>query len=382
MAGWVTLRTDPDRFGAGVSAVATFEGRRYLATGYGPPGRRLERVLAGEVVEVTGHLRAFSPGEAQRWAARHVVGRLDLEYVLDTEPGPPVAIAANRVRRSLELGVEQWPELERSLFLGLVIGDDRAQPPELVDAFRVAGLAHLTAVSGQNVAFVLIAAGPLLHRLRPLPRWVVTIGLVAWFAGLTRFEPSVLRASGMAMLAATAFWRGWRTGPGRLLALTAVGVTLLDPLLVRSVGWWLSVSATAGLAGLARPLAARLPGPQWFAVPLAVTLAAQLGVAPVSALVFGRMPLFAPITNLLAVPVAGLVMVWGLPAGLVAGAVPAAAVLVHLPSLLATRWVLAVGRLAARLEPGWPPLPTAVLQIGLLGVLLAVGGRGRPVADR
>lgn len=375
VAGWVVLRTDPARLGAGVSAVAEYGGRRYLVSGYGPPGRRLERHLAGEAIEVTGRIRALPPGQATRWAVRHVVARLELEFVLDHDPGPPVAVAANRVRRLLEQGVVDWPELERSLFLGLVIGDDRAQPPEIVEAFRAAGLSHLTAVSGQNVAFVLIAAGPLLRRLRPLPRWIVTIGLVGWFAGLTRFEPSVLRASGMALLAATAFWRGWQAGPGRLLALTVVAVTLLDPLLVHSVGWWLSVAATAGLATVARPLAARLPGPRWLAVPLAVTLAAQLGVFPLSTIIFGRTPLYAPLTNLLAVPVAGLVMVWGLPAGLVAGALPPLAPVVQGPSLLATRWVLAVARLAARLEPGWPPVPTAALQLGVLGLVLALPRR-------
>ena len=58
----------------------------------------------------------------------------------------------------------------RSLFTGLVIGDDREQPADLADAFRGAGLTHLLAVSGQNVAFALALAGPLLRRLRLWPR--------------------------------------------------------------------------------------------------------------------------------------------------------------------------------------------------------------------
>ncbi len=270
--------------------------------------------------------------------------------------------------------------VDRALFLGLVIGDDRAEPADLVDDFRAAGLSHLTAVSGQNVALVLVAAGPLLRRLRPAPRWIATSGLVGWFALLTRFEPSILRASAMALLAATAFWRGWKVAPIRLLALSVCALELIDPLLVWSVGWWLSVSATAALALFARPLAVRLPGPRWVRDPLAVTIAAQLGVAPLSLLVFGRMSLLALPANLLAVPVAGFVMAWGIPAGLVAGAFrswPAVTAVVNLPTLLATRWVRLIAELVARLDPGWPVAWVLCIQAAPVAAVLLLATRRR-----
>lgn len=368
---WVTLRTDPEPAGRGVRAVADLDGRRVLLEAYGGVGRRLRSELAGVQLLVVGRSGPVPPNQRARWAARHVGAVVAVESVLDRAEGAPYGRAANRVRRLLESGVASWPATERALFLGLVIGDDRAQPTTLVDDFRTAGLSHLTAVSGQNVAFVLIAASPLLRRLRPTARWGATVILVMWFAALTRFEPSVLRATGMAALAATAFWRGWRAGPVRLLALSVLGLTLVDPLLVHSVGWWLSVGATGGLALFARPLAGVVPGPTWFSEPLAVTLAAQLGILPISLLVFGRVSLLGPIANLLAVPVAGFVMVWGIPAGLVAGAVPVSASILHAPSLVATRWVAVVAQLAARLEPGWSPVVVTTLQGCLLGGVIA-----------
>ena len=71
----------------------------------------------------------------------------------------------------------------------------------------------------------------------------------------------MLRASVMAALAATAVVAGRPSRPVRILGLTVTIVLLADPLLVHSVGWWLSVGATAGIVALAGPLAARLPGP-------------------------------------------------------------------------------------------------------------------------
>ena len=245
------------------------------------------------------------------------------------------------------------PAQDRALFTGFVIGDDRDEPADLVDDFRHSGLSHLTAVSGENVAFVLVAAAPILRRLGLRARWLATIGLVAWFAMLTRFEPSVLRAAAMAALAATASFLARPASGRRLLALAVAVCTLLDPFLVRSVGWWLSVGATVGLVLFAAPLAQRLPGPRWLAEPMATTLAAQLGVAPVTMAVFGAMPLAALPANLLAVPAAGPVMVWGLPVGIVAGLVPApVARLAHRPTLVLVRWIEVIARVGARLPLG------------------------------
>jgi competence protein ComEC len=182
----------------------------------------------------------------------------------------------------------------------------------------------------------------------------------------------------MAGLAATARLTDRRAGPLRLLALVVTGLTLVDPLLVRSAGWWLSVGATAGLSLLTGPLARRLPGPRALAEPLAATAAAQLGVLPVELLVFGQVPLLAVPANLLAGPAAAFVMVWGLPAGLAAGLGPSwLARLVHLPTLVAVRWIQLVAVVTARAPVG-PSLVVLVLG-AVVGV--SVARRRRPVTS-
>ena len=59
------------------------------------------------------------------------------------------------LRRTLEKGAAPLAPVQLTLYTGLVIGDDRAQPVDLADDFLGAGLPHLLAVSGQHVAFVL-----------------------------------------------------------------------------------------------------------------------------------------------------------------------------------------------------------------------------------
>ena len=122
------------------------------------------------------------------------------------------------------------------------------------------------------------------------------------------------------------------------------------------MGFWLSVGATAGVCVVGPWLLPRLPGPVWVRLPVAVTLGAQLGVALPSMLVFGRLPVVSLPANLAAVPVAGFVMLYGLPAGLVASLLPGPLpTAVMAPAAWGTRWVAMVARVAAALEPspGW-----------------------------
>jgi ComEC/Rec2-related protein len=232
-------------------------------------------------------------------------------------------------------------------------------------------------VSGQNVAYAVAAVGIVLRRLTLGGRLVAGVLVLATFGTLTRWEPSVLRAVAMASIALVATVAG-RPQPGiRILALAVAMLVIVDPLLVHSVGFQLSAAASAGILLLAPPLARRLPGPRPFATAVAVTLAAQLGVAPVLVPTFGGVPAASLPANLLAAPAAGPVVVWGMTAGLVAGAVggPVATV-VHLPTRLLVGWIAGVARVASRLPMatlGW-----ATLAVLVGAIAASVAGRQEP----
>lgn len=364
--GWVRIVDDPQPRGSSTRVILDIDGERFETWARGRARQlRVAHWRGGEWIHVHGERRELDASRAHRVAWQHVVGRFDLEWTSDVAPGSPLARASNRVRATIERAAATMPEPLGALYRGLVIGDDRDQPPDMIARFRASGMSHLTAVSGQNVSFVIAACGPLLVRLRPWARWAATVGLIFWFAALTRFEPSILRAGVMAALAATATTTGRERSPVRLLALAVIVLLLVDPLLAWSVGFWLSVGATAGVCTVGPWLAARLHGFGPLAVPLGVTLGAQAGVIVPSLLVFGRLPFVSVVANLAAVPVAGFVMLYGLPAGLVAGTVPATAPVVMLPARLGTRWVDTVAALGARLEPPppWNWIAWAVLVV-------------------
>jgi competence protein ComEC len=354
IGGVVTLVGDPEEsVGRAVEAeVRVAGGRRAELWARGDDADVLRGRLAGERVAVRGRLVPL-PDRLRRWLApRHVSGRISADRITTVAgtPGSRFTRAVNGLRRTLAHGAASLPADRRPLFTGLVIGDDRGQRPEIVDDFRASGLSHLLVVSGENVAFVLTLAGVALRRLAL--GWRLALGLVVLgtFGTLTRWEPSVLRAIAMASIALVAAVAG-RPQPGvRVLALAVTGLLLVDPLLVHAVGFRLSVAASAGILLLAAPLTRRLPGPRWLATATSVTVAAQVGVAPVLVPTFGALPAASLPANLLAVPAAGPVVVWGMSAGLVAGVLGGApAMLLHLPTRLLVGWIAGVARITAAL---------------------------------
>ena len=359
--GWATVESDPAPRGSAMVVVVRLDEKRFETWAYGRHRSSAGSLEAGDLVWLAGTTSAIGDATARRRSAvRHVVGRVRLEFIADIRDGSPGAVAANRVRGMLRSSAERSMDARHAaLFTGLVIGDDARQDPSMVEEFRDAGLSHLTAVSGQNVAFVLLAAGPLLRRLSPWARWSSTLALIAGFAAVARGEPSVLRAGVMAALSATAFTVGRPVSPLRLLGLAVSGLVLVDPFLVHSVGFWLSVGATAGVCALAPVIERRLPGPSWLTMPLSLTIAAQAGVAIPALVVFGRLPAVALLANPAASAVAGFVMLAGIPSATASAmaselGAPSIGDALMWPVAVGTRWVADVAGVAAAL-----PLPAA-----------------------
>lgn len=241
--------------------------------------------------------------------------------------------------------------------MGLVIGDDRDQPRSMITQFRGSGLSHLCAVSGQNVSYLLAAMSPLLRRRRRHTRWLVTLGLIAWFAMLTRGEPSVLRAGVMAAFVATNAAVGVAMNARLVLCATVASLLLLDPMLAWSVGFALSVGATAGLAWVSATLVRVVRVPvlgrriTGLNAVVASTLAAQVGTMPVSLAVFGSVPVVSLVTNPLAIAVAGAVMMFGLPFALLSSMAPPLEPIASAVMSLPVAWVGAVARVGSAVGP-------------------------------
>ncbi|MDH3684442.1 MAG: ComEC/Rec2 family competence protein, partial [Acidimicrobiia bacterium] len=294
------------------------DGRRVEAVAHGSAGVRLFVTRVGGRLLVDGALDTLDDTSWTR--SRHLLGRLRMATAVPVAGPTGWRAVIESLRDRVVAGAEPLPEAARPLYLGLVVGEDRFQQPDQRARFAAAGLAHLLAVSGQNVAFALVLLRPVTGLLGHRGRFVATIVALVVIAVATRAEPSVLRATLTAGLAASASLTGDRQSGLRLLGLAVTALVLIDPFLTTSVGFQLSVAASAGILLLTPILTGRLRGPSFLVEPLAVTIAAQAAVTPILIGRFGPVSLGSVPANFLGGWAAGLVMMWGLTVGVVAGA--------------------------------------------------------------
>jgi competence protein ComEC len=301
-------------------------------------------VHPGAVAAETLRVRGWRSARAGRVGGDPYSGVVTGDWApVDGDGGGPVMVAGNAVReRILErLAGGDTPE---ALLAGFLVGDTSGVPAADLEAMRRAGLSHLVAVSGSNVALFLtltfLALGPL--GSGPRRRAVLGLAAVAVLVVATRWEPSVVRASIMAALVLGGRVGGWALDALSALAVTVVLAVVVSGELATEVGFTLSVLATGGVVvgsrrARASPVLVRV---------LAAGLGAQVAVAPVLLAAFGTMPLLSPLTNLVAVPVVS--------ATTTVAAVGAAAGFGSLLEVAAVGASLVLG--LARLASSWPQL--------------------------
>lgn len=214
-------------------------------------------------------------------------------------------------RAEIALG-RGMPPREAELARGFVLGEDDRVDPATVEDFRRSGLSHLLAVSGQNVALLVLLALPVLASLGiPLrARLIWVLALIACYVPLAGAGPSIQRAGVMGALSVLATLAGRRASRFYALALALLVTLAIDPGIAGDAGWQLSFAAVLGILLLVAPLreaiairsAAGQPLLQALCEGAAMTLAATLATAPLIAFHFGQLSTTTLVANLLALP--------------------------------------------------------------------------------
>ena len=328
----------------------------------GPDGFRLAATLPrypliepGDRIEVTGRLRPRPDSPYGDYLARlDAWGVLDARTLeLHTRPVDPGTLLEGWRRDAGDALTRVLPEPEAGLAAGIIIGLRDRVDRAVATAFTTAGVSHVVAISGWNIAIVAAAVTAVAGGLGRRRRSVVialAIGAYIAFAGAS---PSVVRAGAMAAVVLIARESG-RTGrAAAALGWAVVLLLLADPGLIVDAGFQLSSLATAGLIAWATPLSRRLDVltrgrlPRWLSESLGVSLAAQASTLPIVLASFGRLALVAPAVNLLIVPLVAPAMAAGIVAllgGLLVslGGPSAVGIVVAVPAWVALRLMIGI----------------------------------------
>ena len=240
-----------------------------------------------------------------------------------------------------------------AVLAAMTLGDKSAMTRELRDVYAVSGASHVLALSGLHLGIIYMLLSLLIvgRRLRYVILPVVVLAIWA-FVLLTGLPVSVVRAAVMISLYAllSLIHRGHFSL--NALSLAALLILTVSPDSLWDVGFQLSFAAMVAILTvqplLARPVSETYlfdrPVLRWLWGIVTVSVAAQIGTAPLIAYYFGRLPLYFLLTNLLVIP-AATVIIWLVPVALL---LPVAGVLL----LKCVSWLNAALTLIAQRLPG------------------------------
>lgn len=343
-----------------------------------------DELLMGDRIRCVGR---FLPNADDEWGRSSAAQGLSgsVRVVLATERDEPdgLALLARRVRWAALDVLRPGESDSGALLAACVCG---YAPPMrargLSEEFSRAGISHLAAVSGSHLALVASCVSAVLERLclGVRQRSVASILVTGGFVLLCGLPVSAVRAWAMACVSQAVALSGRRGHQLSSASLVGLGMALLDPSLSGQLGFLLSLSSVVGIGlfcpyarfalseaalalgsmgagaagrGVPRPLGqafGRLGRVGRGALDaLAACVVCQASTFAIGASSFGSVSLVAPLTNLLAAPVLGILMPLGLAAGVASPAPVAADGLARLagvvaqPLLAGVSWLSSLG---------------------------------------
>lgn len=210
---------------------------------------------------------------------------------------------------------------EMGVIQALLLGKRDDISENTYDNYKNAGAVHILAVSGLHVGIILFLLEFLLSPLEHLPKGktikLITVVLLLWsYAFIAGLSPSIVRAVTMFSFVAYALYLNRPTNSFNIIALSMLFILLVKPLFLFQVGFQMSYAAVLAIVWI-YPKLQKLWFPENIIVRktwqlLSVSVAAQLGVLPISLFYFHQFPALFFISNLLIIPFLGLILGFGI----------------------------------------------------------------------
>lgn len=296
-------------------------GRKYTLNVYGQSTGRLtgnwQVIKPGDRISFTGKIdHPQSPGTAGAFnlplfnSVRGLSGSIAArEDVTLLEKGvPPLGW---QIRQKVRIVLDEWWPQDAGILEGILFGDSSRIPSDTLNMYKAAGVMHVFAASGANVAFVIALAWIVFFFLPLRGRIVLTIGLIVLYAVLCKANPPILRASILGTAVLLGMMGKGRVSSLRWLVFAAILLFFCNPLYLQDVSFQLSFAATWGIVVLSPRIlntGFMQKFPKVIRLSASVAFAVQAAALPVMIAVFNRMSLAGFVTNIFILVVLGAVL--------------------------------------------------------------------------
>ena len=282
---------------------------------------KFQKFRVGDVCKISGTL--VEPKNSENFDYKKFLKNREIYFLMEYPKIECKSVSKKYIlRRSLVdlkqkivKSVEKYlNEPQSSLFVGILMGENRLFSESFGSYVRIAGISHIVAASGYNVTILLIVLNSFLKFLPKKLRIGISLAIIWCFCLLSGVSASIVRACIMASISLIGLFWGRRGSIHVVFFLCIFIFILFDPKIVFDVGFQLSCCATGGLIYLLPSIinALKIVSKEGFFVDTVLTtISCTITTLPVSIFTFQTFSMWSVIANTLVLPIIETTLLFG-----------------------------------------------------------------------
>ena len=280
----------------------------------------------GDLVEIKGEYSAPEVARnykgfdySQYLKTLNIYGTIKVEVakIINKNQLSPILISINNIKeKMIDNANRNMPKRTANLLLGILIGERDNIQEDIIESFRTANLSHILAVSGAHTSYIILGITYLISKSKTPKRigYIITIIILLIFIIITGASYSVVRACIMAIVVIGAKICYRKENFFTSICISLIIILIQNPFAINDIGLKLSFMGTAGIVIFNKSITnffIKLKIKQKIAEALSVTFSAQLMIMPITILNFNTISLTFFISNILASPLLGIIIIFG-----------------------------------------------------------------------
>lgn len=280
----------------------------------------------GDLIEIKGEYSAPEVARnykgfdySQYLKTLNIYGTIKVEEskIINKNQLSPILISINNIKeKMIDNANRNMPKRTANLLLGILIGERDNIQEDIIESFRTANLSHILAVSGAHTSYIILGITCLISKSKTPKRigYIITIINLLIFIIITGASYSVVRACIMAIVVIGAKICYRKENFFTSICISLIIILIQNPFAINDIGLKLSFMGTAGIVIFNKSITnffIKLKIKQKIAEALSVTFSAQLMIMPITILNFNTISLTFFISNILASPLLGIIIIFG-----------------------------------------------------------------------
>lgn len=280
----------------------------------------------GDLIEIKGEYSAPEVARnykgfdySQYLKTLNIYGTIKVEEskIINKNQLSPILISINNIKeKMIDNANRNMPKRTANLLLGILIGERGNIQEDIIESFRTANLSHILAVSGAHTSYIILGITYLISKSKTPKRigYIITIINLLIFIIITGASYSVVRACIMAIVVIGAKICYRKENFFTSICISLIIILIQNPFAINDIGLKLSFMGTAGIVIFNKSITnffIKLKIKQKIAEALSVTFSAQLMIMPITILNFNTISLTFFISNILASPLLGIIIIFG-----------------------------------------------------------------------